>query len=294
MNVLMTGGTGFLGSALRKRLEEAGHAVTALSRSRSGVQKGTTFVPNDALPKLDPHDAVINLAGESVAGLWTPRKRQAIYDSRIDTTRALAEWIEKSAIKPSVFLSGSAVGIYGDAGDEVLTERTEVSAATGFLAKVCRDWENAASSAAWRGTRTVFLRTGQVLDPSGGFLKMTLPLMRRFPIVVLGPRASWFPWIALDDWVSLTLFALENSEVTGPLNLSSPNPATQDELTHAMAAKLGKRVWGRVPRWALKLGAGEFGESITFSERAVPEKGLAAGYGFRFARLQDYIDEVAF
>jgi uncharacterized protein (TIGR01777 family) len=289
MKVLMTGGTGFLGTALRKRLEESGHSITAISRSRLGTQEATTFVPNDALPKLEPHDVVINLAGESVAGLWTRRKREAIYHSRIDTTRALAEWIEKSAVKPSVFLSGSAVGIYGDAADEELTERTDVSRAQGFLARVCRDWEQAASGAAWRGTRTVLLRTGQVLDPSGGFLGTVLPIMRRFPIVILGPRTSWFPWIALQDWVSLAVLAIENESISGPLNLSSPQPVTQEQLTAAIAGKLGKKVWGRVPKWALKLGAGEFGEAMCFSERAVPEKALLAGFPFQFVELGEYL-----
>jgi uncharacterized protein (TIGR01777 family) len=294
MKVLMTGGTGFLGGALRKRLEQGGHSITALSRSRSGTQGATTFVPTDALPKLDPHEAVINLAGESVAGLWTRRKRYAIYHSRIDTTRSLADWIERGSVKPAVFLSGSAVGIYGDRGDAELTEEADISRSEGFLAKVCRDWEEAASSAAWRGTRTVLLRTGQVLDPSGGFLGTALPLMRRFPMVVLGPRGSWFPWIALDDWVALVVFAMEHESIVGPLNLASPNPVTQGEFSQEIAAKLRKRVWGWVPKWALKLGAGEFGESITFSERAVPAKAMSAGFDFGFRELKDYLDQARF
>ncbi|HWA83201.1 MAG TPA: NAD-dependent epimerase/dehydratase family protein, partial [Fimbriimonadaceae bacterium] len=183
----MTGGTGFLGTALRQRLEELGHATTCLSRTRAESAGPTTFVLYERLDRLEPHDWVINLAGESVVGLWTRAKRRAIYESRIETTRRLADWIEKSPEKPSVFLSGSAVGIYGDAGDAPIAESADVSRAPGFLAKVCRDWEHAASSAAWRGTRTVLLRTGQVLDPGGGFLAKALPMMRRFPIVVLGP-----------------------------------------------------------------------------------------------------------
>lgn len=288
MKVLMTGGTGFLGTALRLRLERQGHAITCLSRSVREPTGSTTFVREEALSSLPPHDWVINLAGESVVGLWTLPKRRAIYSSRIDITRQIAEWIERSDEKPRVFLSGSAVGIYGDAGDQELTENADVSRASGFLAKVCRDWEHAASSASWRGTRTVFLRTGQVLDPSGGYLGKALPMLRRFPIVILGPRESYFPWITLSDWAGLVIHALGNEEVAGPLNLSAPQPVTQEESTQIFAARLKKRVWGRVPRWMLKLAAGEFGDSITFSERVIPERALATGYKFEYETLRDY------
>lgn len=288
MKVLMTGGTGFLGTALRLRLEREGHAITCLSRRTREPAGSTTFVHEEALCSLPPHDWVINLAGESVVGLWTVAKRRAIYSSRIDITRQVADWIEKSDEKPQVFLSGSAVGIYGDAGDRELTESADVTRTPGFLAKVCRDWEHAACSASWRGTRTVFLRTGQVLDPSGGYLGKALPMLRRFPIVILGPRESYFPWIALSDWVGLVLHALESEEAAGPLNLSGPQPVTQEESMQVFAARLKKRVRGRVPRWMLKLAAGEFGESITFSERVVPEKALATGYKFEFETLRDY------
>jgi uncharacterized protein (TIGR01777 family) len=291
MKVLMTGGTGFLGSPLRKRLESKGHAITCLSRIRTGVEGATTFAPVETLSGQPPHEAVINLAGETVVGLWTRAKRHAIYESRVQTTRDLADWIEKSEVKPRVFLSGSAVGIYGDAGDKELTESSDVSQAQGFLAKVCRDWELAASSAAWKGTRTVLLRTGQVLDPSGGYMAKAVPMMRRFPIVILGRPEAFFPWISLEDWLGVAMFALENESIAGPLNLVGPNPVTQHDSTEAFAKKLGKKVRGTVPPWLLKLGAGEFGESITFSQRAVPDKALAHGYAFEQTSLADYLDQ---
>ena len=290
MKILMTGGTGFLGQALRQRLEASGHTITCLSRGRSGVQGGTTYVQMAALKDIEPHDAVINLAGESVVGLWTPKKRRAIYDSRIETTRSLSDWIERSAVKPSVFLSSSAVGIYGDAADLELTEKTDVSRTEGFLAKVCRDWEHAASSSSWKGTRTVLFRTGQVLDPSGGYFGKVLLIFRRFPIVILGSRQSYCPWIALDDWLGIAMLALEDASIAGPVNLVGPNPVTQGEFVDEIAKRLKKRVWGRVPAWALKLGTGEFGSALTASLRVLPEQALAAGYVFEFPSLAGYLD----
>lgn len=291
MKVLMTGGTGFLGTALRRRLELDGHSISCLTRTQREPQGATAFFVNEAVPDLPPHDAVINLAGESVVGLWTPAKRRSIYDSRIDGTRALADWIERSTEKPSVFLSGSAVGIYGDGGQSELTEKTDVSGSKGFLAQVCRDWEHAASGTAWRGTRTVFLRTGQVFDPSGGYLGKVLPIMRRFPIVILGERGAYVPWISLEDWIGLVLFAMDNESVTGPLNLAAPSPATQQELTEGIALRLGKKIRGRVPRFVLKL-AGGFGESMTFSQRVLPQKAENSGYSFEHSSLIDYLDRV--
>lgn len=292
MNVLMTGGTGFLGSALRNRLESDGHTVTVLSRSKEGKVGQSTFCSYDSLMEIGPHDAVINLAGESVAGLWTSGKRKAIYDSRIDTTREIAEWIDAQKEKPRVFLSGSAIGIYGDRGDEALTEKTDVSRSEGFLAKVCRDWEQAAGPAAWKGTRTVFLRTGHVFDPSGGFLGALLPILRRLPIVVLGHRGAFLPWIALSDWIGVAMFALTDERVQGPLNLTAPNPATQEEFTRAAASYLGKRVWGRVPEWMIRLGAGEFGESLTASQRVLPAKALDLGYEFEETSVDGYFADI--
>ncbi|MFI5385254.1 MAG: TIGR01777 family oxidoreductase [Fimbriimonadales bacterium] len=291
MKVLMTGGTGFLGSALRRRLEQSGHSITSLSSTRGGIEGGTTFIHEGSLHELGPQDFVINLAGESVVGLWTRSKRRAIYESRVSTTRLLAEWIERSAVKPRAFLSGSAVGIYGDRGTHELTEDSDVSRTEGFLGKVCRDWEHAASPAAWRGTRTVLLRTGQVLDPGGGYLAEVLPMARRFPIVILGPRQAYFPWIALSDWVCLVIFAMENEAVSGPLNLVSPNPALQEDFTRSISLRLGKRVWGCVPRWALQLAAGEFGSSMAFSQRVLPEKALKAGYVFEYSTHDAYLSQ---
>jgi len=292
MHVLMTGGTGSLGNALRARLVESGHSITCLSRRRTGSEGATEFVPDGSLREIVRCDAIINLAGESVVGLWSRSKRRRIYESRIGTTRRLAEWIEAAKDKPKVFLSGSAVGIYGDAGHRELTENADVSHANGFLARVCRDWEHAANPAAWRGTRTVLLRTGPVLDPKGGYLAKALPLMRRFPIVILGPRNSYFPWIALGDWVSLVIHAIEHPEINGALNLVGPNPVTQEEFVRAIAGKFGKPVWGSIPRWLLRLGAGEFGTTITFSQRALPAKALASGFSFSYPSLETFLTTI--
>ncbi len=292
MKFLISGGTGFLGSALRAGLTEAGHTITCLSRSRSGSEGSTTFVAIETLQTLPTHDAVINLAGESVAGLWTPGKRRRIYESRVETTHQISDWISRQSEKPRVFLSGSAVGIYGDGGSTELTETTDISRAEGFLARVTRDWEYAASASSWQGVRTIHLRTGQVLDPQGGYLAKVLPLMRRFPIVLLGPGESYFPWIALEDWIGIVMHALADESIQGPLNLTNPNPVTQYDFTTAMAAKLGKRVWARIPKWLLKAAAGDFGVAITYSQRVLPVQAADSGYRFRFPTLASYLASI--
>ncbi len=280
MRILVSGGTGFLGSALVRELQGRGDLVTVISRH----PKAGNEIALDQLS--DPYDAVVNLAGESVDGRWTAAKKDAIYHSRIDATRILAEFVERT--KPTVFLSASAIGIYGDTADQSTTESAETANVPGFLAKVCRDWEQAANAAAWNGVRTVNLRTGHVLDPSGGLLGRILPIMRRFPIVRIAPKNAYLSWIARDDWVRLVLWALDGG-VEGPVNLTAPTPETQETFTQAIAELLHKRVWGTVPKVALKLMYGEFADSICQSQRIVPARALSQGFAFGSGDLRPYL-----
>lgn len=283
----MTGGGGFLGVALRQALIERGAQITSLSKSKAGSEGGTLFASYEALPDLPAQDVVVNLAGERVVGRWTARRKAAIYGSRIETTRLLSEWIVARDQPPLVFLSASATGIYGDKGSERLTEDSDIDQGKDYLAKVCRDWEQAASPPAWKGVRTVVLRTANVLDPSGGYLAAR----RKPPVVTLGPPDAWLSWISRRDWVAAVLHAIDHEEVAGPLNLAAPSPATQEDFAEALARAAHRRFWGRIPRWAIELALGEFGASVVASLRVYPAKLVATGFAHRDPELAAYLAE---
>lgn len=285
MRVLMTGGGGFLGTAIREAMAKRDARITSLSTSRSGSDGATLFAPYEALPDLPPQEVVINLAGESVVGRWTARKKAAIYDSRIDATRMLSEWIVGRGEPPRVFVSASAIGIYGDRGAERLTEDSDVDGGRDFLAKVCRDWEQAASPPAWKGVRTVLLRTSNVLDPRGGYLAARL----KGPLTGLGSPDAWVSWISRRDWVAAVLFAIDQEKVSGPLNLAAPHPSTQEDFADALGRASHRRVWGRIPGWAIELGLGEFGATVVASQRVFPSKLAANGFEHDDPDLATYL-----
>lgn len=283
-SVLITGGTGFLGSALTRELRERDMVITFITRSPKPASQDRQITLAQ-LSQEPRHDVVINLAGESVVGLWTSSKKRAIYDSRIDTTKSISRWIGNLDQKPRVFFSSSATGIYGDRGDVRLTEDAD-PAQEGFLAKVCVDWEAAAKV---EGVRTVFPRTSNVLDPSGGYMKSMLKAMRLFPPVVLGDPRAYVPWISLRDWVDLALFCLGNEQVVGPINFASPEPVMQKEMAEGLARTLGKKVHVDVPAPLLKLLLGQFGESILASERAIGQRAVDLGFEFSDPNLESYL-----
>ena len=287
VNVLITGGTGFLGTTLALALRHRGHHVTVLSRHPK--KPGEALWPADAregalLARVDRTDAVINLAGESIAGArWTPARKEAIRASRVEVTSALAEAIAMAAVPPPVFLSGSAIGFYGVRDDTPLDESS--SNGTDYLGQVCAEWEAAAMRAAGR-TRVVLLRTGLVLDKRAG----ALPQMARpFHFGVGGPLGSgrqYLSWIHLQDWVNLVLWALERDTVTGPLNLTAPTPVTNQEFSRVLAAELRRPGFLRAPAFALRLLMGEMADALALGgQRVLPRKAEAEGYAFRYAHL---------
>ena len=287
VNVLITGGTGFLGSTLVLALRHRGHHVTVLSRHPK--KPGEALWPADAregalLARVDRTDAVINLAGESIAGArWTPERKEAIRASRVDITNALAEAIAMAAAPPPVFLSGSAIGFYGVRDDTPLDESSSNGA--DYLGQVCAEWEAAAMRAAGR-TRVVLLRTGLVLDKRAG----ALPQMARpFHFGVGGPLGSgrqYLSWIQLQDWVNLVLWALERETVTGPLNLTAPTPVTNQEFARVLASELRRPGFLRAPAFALRLLMGEMADALVLGgQRVLPRKAEAEGYAFRYAHL---------
>jgi uncharacterized protein (TIGR01777 family) len=293
VKVLISGGTGFLGTALVRALRQQGHDITVLSRRPKGPGEALwTGAADDTLAaRIERTDAVVNLAGESIAGgRWTRARKEAILRSRVDGTNALACAIATAKHPPSVFLSGSAVGYYGPRDGTVLDERSP--AGSDFLARVCVEWERSAAQAAAR-TRLVTLRTGLVLEKDGG----ALPQMAR-PIWwgvggPLGTGAQFLSWIHLQDWVGMALWAIARESVSGPLNLTAPAPVTNVELTRVLARELHRPAFLRAPVFALRLVLGEMADALLLGgQRVIPKKATAEGYSFRFSQLAPALHEI--
>jgi uncharacterized protein (TIGR01777 family) len=287
MRVFVTGATGLVGGAVWRARVARGDEVVALSRSSSGaaarLPPGVRLVVGDpAAPggwqeDLARSDACVHLAGEPIAaGRWTAERKRRIRASRVDATRNVAATVRAGG--PGVLVSGSAVGVYGSRGDEVLDERSDPG--EGFLAEVCRAWEEAAAPAAGRA-RVVLLRTGIVLAREGGALpRMVLPF-KAFAGGPLGDGAFWQPWIHLADEVGLVLFALGDARVAGPLVAAAPEPVRNRDLARAVGAALGRPSALPAPAFAIRLALGEVAADVLSSQRALPRKALALGYRFR-------------
>jgi hypothetical protein len=279
MKVVVTGASGLIGSALVESLLIHGHEVVRLVRRAPSASDEARWDPaagtvDDAA--LAGADAVVNLAGAGIGDKrWNSAYKAEVRNSRVDGTTTIAKAVAAHGI--GVLVSASAVGWYGDRGDDVLTE-TEPNG-TGFLADLVRDWEAAAEPAA--GARVVRIRSGIVLSPKGGALKQMLPIFKAGLGGRLGSGRQWFPWISLADEVAAIRFALDNSALSGAVNLSAPQPVTNRELTATLGRALHRPAVAVVPRLALRIGLGEFAnEGVLASQRAVPQALLDAGFAF--------------
>lgn len=289
MHVFVTGATGLIGRALVPALRAAGHEVTALSRragpgrSASGatVVQGDPTRPGPWQEALARCDACVHLAGEPIAaGRWNEQRKRAIRESRVASTRLVAEAI--AAGGPRVLVAGSAIGYYGARGDEELDESS--TPGDDFLARVCVDWEEAARPAAGRA-RVVHVRTGIVLAKDGGALPQLLRPFRYFVGGHIGDGAFWQSWIHLADEVGLLRWALESEAAEGPLVATAPAPARNRELARAIGEALRRPSVLPVPKKLLETVLGELAEVVTASQRVLPRKALALGYRFRFPEL---------
>lgn len=298
MRIAVTGSTGLIGSRLVHDLRADGHEVVRVVRPGSPTADGPTVEwdpPADRIDAagLDGVDAVVHLAGEGIAERrWSDEQKRRILDSRRQGTTVLAEALAGLDRKPAVLLSGSAIGWYGDRGDEVLTEAS--GPGTGFLPEVCLAWEGAAQPASDAGIRTAFLRTGLVLDRSGGALGKTLPLFKLGLGGRLGSGRQWWSWISIDDWVGAARFLLDRSDLAGPVNLTGPAPVTNAEFTRAVASVLRRPAVLPVPAFgpALLLGR-ELAHDLLFaSQRVEPAALEAAGYEFRHRDVTSALHDV--
>jgi uncharacterized protein (TIGR01777 family) len=290
MKILISGSSGLIGSAAATALKSDGHDVVHLVRPGKMPNLGDVqWDPMRAtvdIAGLEGVEVVIHLSGAGIAdGRWTEERKQLLRSSRIDTTRVLVDSLSRLKQKPRVLIVASAIGYYGNRGDEILTESSTTG--TDFLALVCRDWEAEASRAAARGIRTVMLRTGVVLSGKGGALpKMLTP----FKLGVggrLGSGQQWMSWIAIEDVVGIIRNAIANEQVSGPVNVVAPNPVRNEEFTRLLAAMLHRPAIFPAPAFVLRLAMGEMADAVLLSsDRVKPERMLAAGYKFRFEILE--------
>jgi len=288
MTIVVAGGTGFVGQALVERLRNDGHRVVVLTRRPRGADQVAWTPDGTAGPwadAIDGADAVVNLAGESIAsGRWTAARKHSIRTSRIDATRSLVQAIDRAPRRPHTFLSGSAVGYYGAHGDEAITEATPPG--DDFLASVCREWEAEAMRAAG-ASRVVLLRTGLVLDRTGGALpRMALPF-RLFAGGAIASGRQYQSWIHLDDWVSMVEWALRTPAIAGPLNITAPNPVTNREFAQTLGRVLRRPALMPAPAFALRLVVGEMADALLVTgQRVLPALAQASGFQFRYPALE--------
>ncbi|HEX2182551.1 MAG TPA: TIGR01777 family oxidoreductase [Rubrobacteraceae bacterium] len=288
MNVLISGATGLIGSALSEELERGGHSITRLTRSPRS-ENDLRWDPDAGTisGSLEGHDAVVHLAGESIAeGRWTPEKKRRILQSRMKGTRLLAESVAKLATPPGVMVSASAVGYYGDRGNEVLRE--DSSPGSDFLAEVCKAWEAAADPAREAGIRVVHPRFGIVLSPEGGALGRTLSIFKLGGGGRIGSGRQWWSWVALDDVVGAIVHALTDDSVEGPVNVGSPHPMPNAEYTKVLGKVLNRPTVFPVPAPALRVAIGGVADALLLaSQRMQPAKLQETGYAFRYPELED-------
>jgi hypothetical protein len=288
--VAITGASGLIGRALLARLRSKGRRVRPLVRSvRPDAPDDIVWDPMRGV--LNPRDleaaeAVVHLAGEPIAQRWTGSRREAIRESRVRGTELLARSIAALERKPSVLLSGSAVGYYGDRGDEAVGE--ESASGTDFLAGVAREWEAATAAANDAGVRVVLLRSGIVLSPHGGALERLLPPFRLGVGGPIGTGRQWMSWIALDDHLGAIEHALATTGLHGPVNLVSPNPVTNAEFAATLGRVLGRPALVPVPSFALELLYGEMARAtILAGQRVLPRALLRTGFTFAHPTLEE-------
>lgn len=293
MKVIVSGSSGLIGTALINSLRAEGHSIFRLVRSNSDAPTDVTSQPirwepptgSIDLAALEGADAIVHLAGASIAGgRWTASRKEILRRSRVDSTRHLVSALAQLKNKPRVLVSASAIGYYGNRGDEILTEMSPP--ASDFLAQLCRDWEKEASVAERESIRTVILRFGIVLAPQGGALHQMLVPFRLGVGGRLGNGRQWMSWISLHDAVRLIRHAITNEGLRGPVNAVAPNAITNAEFTSILAGVLRRPALFPVPLFALRLALGEMAGALLASQRVMPAKLNALQYSFDHPELK--------
>jgi len=293
MHIGITGATGFIGTALRRAAAGQQHTVTAFSRSpRPGFSAPANQDPWSLTEPTQPLDVLIHLAGESVLGLWTPAKKKRIHGSRVPFTENLVRHLASWKNPPPVLISASGIGYYGNGGDQVLTEDSPHG--SGFLSGICQQWEAAAHTAAhlWQ-PRIATLRTGLVLGRGGAAFPLLHRVFRSGLGGRLGSGKQWMPWIHLEDVVGIILHLCQDSAISGPVNLCSPNPATNTDFTTTLAGVCRRPAFFHAPALMMRLLLGTMADEIFLSgQRAQPNTALNSGYRFQHPELKPALQKL--
>jgi uncharacterized protein (TIGR01777 family) len=297
MKILITGGTGFVGSNLTAYLIGRGHQVTAVSRSAEKSRhrfescryiSADTTRPGIWQNELEDKDAVVNLAGTSIFRRWTASYKKKIYDSRILTTRNVVASLPQD--KNVVLCSASGVGYYGSRGDDIINENEKPG--DDFLAGVSVDWEREALQASAKGVRVAVMRFGVILGKNGGALTKMIPAFKSFVGGPLGNGYQWFPWMHIDDLIAAIEFVIKHQEIRGPLNFCAPNPVRNRDLAKTIGDVLNRPAFMPAPAFMIRMVLGEFGGVLLDSQRTVPDKLMQYGYNFQYPNIKGAIEAI--
>ena len=293
MKILITGASGLVGTELQKSLAGKGHDLLLASRKEPIDEQHIQWSIESGfaeLERLEGIDALVHLAGENVSGLrWTEEKKKAIRDSRVLGTRNVVDAISRLKKKPGVFVASSAIGFYGERGDEDVTESS--AAGDNFLAHVCRDWEAESRRAEDAGIRTVLLRTGIVLSKDGGALGTMLLPFKLGVGGVVGSGKQWMSWISMEDHIAVISYALDNENIRGAVNSVAPNPVTNEEFTKTLGDVLYRPTFLPVPEFLVGMVFGEMGDALLLaSTKVLPKRLEQAGFHFRYPQLRAAIE----
>ena len=294
MKLVITGASGFIGTALCQQLLQQGHTLTLFTRGaprepNTGVKRWHHWTPGtlrDWDSELDGVDGVINLAGEPIAEIkWSATQRRRLEKSRVDSTHVLVQGCAKAKLTPKFLINASAVGYYGPHGDEIITE--EAPAGADFLSQLCHNWEAEAMRAERLGMRVVRLRTGIVLGRGGGALEKMVPPFKWFTGGPLSSGKQWMSWIHLEDQVRLILYLIENQQAAGPINATAPNPARNKDFSRALGKVLHRPSWMPVPGFILRIGLGDMADMLLTGQRVMPAAAQKLGFEFRYPNLPE-------
>ncbi|TSB45201.1 TIGR01777 family oxidoreductase [Alkalicoccobacillus porphyridii] len=298
MKIAITGGSGFIGQKLSQQLADSGHELIILTRTLDNkpAQSHITYVEwltdgSEPEKHLEGIDAIVNLAGESIMGRWTKEKKQKILDSRVEATREVLSIIQKLKQKPEVLLNASAIGYYGISETADFVEGDEPEHKN-FLSEVSITWEQEAKKALEYGVRVVYGRIGIVLDDQAGALpKMIIPY-KLFAGGRLGTGRQWFSWVHIDDLTAMYQFALENKSISGPFNITAPNPMQMQEFGHTLAKVMNRPHWLPAPTFALSIVLGEMSTLLVEGQKVYPRKAKDNGYTFKYSELKPALEHL--
>lgn len=294
MKILITGASGLVGKELQKSFAAKGYEMLLASRSEPKDDKHIQWTIEEGFSepeRLEGIDVVVHLAGENVSGgiRWTDEKKKAIRDSRVLGTRNVVDAISKLKKKPHTFIASSAIGFYGERGDEEVTESS--AAGDNFLAGVCKEWEAESRRAEDAGIRTVLLRTGIVLSKDGGALATMLTPFKLGVGGVVGSGKQWMSWISLEDEIAVINFAIENENIRGAVNAVAPNPVTNEEFTKTLGSVLYRPTFLPLPEFAVSMIFGEMGDALLLaSTKVMPKRLEDAGFEFKYPNLKEAVE----